>query len=165
MAAASPNEFASAWKGSVERSFAILSMQAQVAEKMVSANTSAFQSLCLNNSQERRSENQAYLGSISSVTSFIEASCESAAQFSRQMVEMNNEAKSDANDFATRYVNKWADAQILLLEDLARKAPPGLGVSLEAMKEAMKLAKIAYQNFLLSLRQPPVGAERSDKKG
>ncbi len=132
------NDFFTPWKMSFERSASLWSRQLETAERIGSANMSAFKAVVDASITAGRSggagEQKDALDMASSVSRMIQ---DAASTCPGSMQQYARDLNEDLATLAIKYVNRWGDFQVSVLDRMAAQAPAGLELPLKAMSQVV----------------------------
>jgi len=142
------NDFFAPWKVSFEKSVGLLARQFETAERIGTANASAFKAACDASSSLRKNEGKEQAYPMAFGNFVVHMMTDSLTNYLPLMYQLANEANSELSTFAIKYVNKWSDIQVSAFEKMADKAPVGVDAAFKALSEAVS-AVAANQVSLL----------------
>ncbi len=158
------NDFFTPWKVSFEKSAALWARQFETAEKIGTANVSAFKAVFDASSMAKPRENKDQAQNIFAFGTSLAQMAETATACSALMAELAGNANEELATLAIKYVNKWGDVQVEALDKMADKAPPGLELALKALGQAISSAAASQACLLESFLASGKPAERAPGK-
>ena len=142
------NDFFAPWKVSFEKSTALWARQFETAERIGTANVSAFKAVCDASSLRRKHEGSEQDYPLAFGNSVVQMMTDSLTNYLPMMYQLANEANDELSTIAIKYVNKWSDIQVSAFDKMADRAPAGVDAVLKALSQATSIAA-ANQVFLL----------------
>ena len=141
------NDFFTPWRASFEKSAALWARQFETAEKIGTANVSAFRAV-FDSSMKQHHEAKDQAENIFAFGTSLAQMAETATACSALMAELASEANQELSTLAIKYMNKWGDVQVDALDKMAEKAPVGLDVALKALSQVVSTAAANQASLL-----------------
>jgi len=142
------NDFFRPWTVSFERSAALWARQFETAERIGSANVSAFRAAFDTSSTRKHHEAKDTAENVFAFSNSLAQVAEAATACSALMAQLASEASGELSLLAIKYVNKWSDVQVDALNKMADKAPLGLDAVFKALGPIVSSAGAAQAHLL-----------------
>ncbi len=147
------NDFFSPWKVSFEKSAALWGRQFETAERIGTANASAFKAVFDASSIKTLHQPEDQENVLAFARSLAQLMTEAATIYPKLMSEIASEANGDLSAIAIKYVNRLSDVQVAALDKMADKAPAGVDAVFKALSQVIATAA-ANQAYLLETFLP-----------
>ncbi len=135
------NDFFTPWKMSFDRSALLWSKQLETAEKIGSANMTAFKAVMdASVSAGRGGKAKEPQEAMDLAASMGRVMQEAASACPGQMQQLARDLNEDVATLAIKYVNRWGDFQVGVIDKMASQAPAGFAAPLQALSQLVSTA-------------------------